>query len=138
MTFNSAYKLRVLEQEHFCCHYCSEHAGTIDHKIPIADGGSNQRENLVASCFDCNQAKGAIISYKTFVRAVRRFGRLPPNFSTTTNLRKLRAISNICKHIDDPHRRWTIIEAKFGEDALRLVRRAKVEVEFEPIACFAP
>lgn len=32
---------------------------TIDHIIPLADGGSNMRENLWSACRQCNEAKQA-------------------------------------------------------------------------------
>lgn len=44
------------------CHYCStelvlDGVWHIDHKMPKALGGSNERTNLVASCAPCNTAK---------------------------------------------------------------------------------
>lgn len=32
---------------------------TADHLIPQAFGGGNGRENIVAACRDCNEARGA-------------------------------------------------------------------------------
>lgn len=53
------------------CHYCptpvrlrvafTEHSptdATLDHKIPRAKGGTNDYENLLLSCWSCNNAKG--------------------------------------------------------------------------------
>jgi 5-methylcytosine-specific restriction endonuclease McrA len=45
------------------CHYCSIHFGrtpqrTVDHLVPIANGGSNSLENLVLACWPCNKHKG--------------------------------------------------------------------------------
>lgn len=43
------------------CAYCKRRtqgrAGTIDHYMPLALGGSNARENLRWSCRPCNEAK---------------------------------------------------------------------------------
>lgn len=42
------------------CYYCGcEIKGkkTIDHKIPVVKGGTNDNENLVLSCFHCNTQK---------------------------------------------------------------------------------
>ena len=51
------------------CHWCQKalvrskqrHPDqfVIDHRVPLAQGGSNQFTNLVASCRACNEAKGA-------------------------------------------------------------------------------
>lgn len=44
------------------CWYCGEHVPpdqrTIDHVIPIANGGKSRQTNLVMSCPDCNRRKG--------------------------------------------------------------------------------
>lgn len=43
------------------CYYCGEHFAkellTMDHKIPIARGGSSSKGNVVVSCKECNSAK---------------------------------------------------------------------------------
>src|SRR5215207_9416700 len=46
------------------CHYCQEALHplrdfTVDHVIPVARGGSDDRSNLVAACRRCNSSKGA-------------------------------------------------------------------------------
>lgn len=44
------------------CYYCQCKVGDnyhVDHVIPLARGGSNSPENLVISCPNCNQSKGA-------------------------------------------------------------------------------
>lgn len=44
------------------CYYCGcEIKGkkTIDHKIPVIKGGTNDNENLVLSCVHCNTQKGS-------------------------------------------------------------------------------
>jgi 5-methylcytosine-specific restriction endonuclease McrA len=47
-------------QQH-CC-YCGESlvfdSFTLDHIIPVAQGGSTHETNLVAACVKCNQRKG--------------------------------------------------------------------------------
>lgn len=43
------------------CHYCGERFPkellSMDHKIPIARGGTSSKGNVVVSCKECNSAK---------------------------------------------------------------------------------
>ena len=44
---------------------------TLDHRVPLARGGSNGRENLVVCCQRCNNKKGSLTDLE-FVELVRR------------------------------------------------------------------
>ena len=52
-------RARILSRDGGVCAYCGETAGTVDHVVPIALGGSNTDDNLVACCAFCNGSKGA-------------------------------------------------------------------------------
>jgi len=59
-------KLRfdVFKRDGFTCQYCGVHPSSgvvleVDHIIPVADGGSNNIDNLITACFACNRGKGA-------------------------------------------------------------------------------
>lgn len=59
-------KLRfdVFKRDAFKCAYCgatpSEEAVLeVDHIRAVADGGTNEMDNLVTACFDCNRGKAA-------------------------------------------------------------------------------
>jgi 5-methylcytosine-specific restriction endonuclease McrA len=39
------------------CFYCTAFAGIADHYIPLAKGGPDTEENMVAACQSCNSAK---------------------------------------------------------------------------------
>src|SRR5574337_1120418 len=58
-----ATRFRILEAAGYRCAYCGRAAPEVrlevDHVIPKSRGGSNRRENLVSSCFDCNRGKRA-------------------------------------------------------------------------------
>ncbi|MHB8736779.1 MAG: HNH endonuclease [Terriglobales bacterium] len=41
------------------CVYCGAPATAIDHFVPVARGGTNDRDNLVTACKSCNSRKGA-------------------------------------------------------------------------------
>ena len=51
---------RVLKRDHYTCQYegCQRRADTIDHIVPICQGGRSTWQNLVACCLECNQGKG--------------------------------------------------------------------------------
>ena len=49
----------VLDRDGYRCRYCGQPASTVDHIIPKAHGGTDDRSNLVACCRSCNSVKGA-------------------------------------------------------------------------------
>lgn len=56
-------RFEVFKRDSFTCQYCGDAAPDvilhIDHIKPVANGGNNGITNLVTSCIDCNQGKGA-------------------------------------------------------------------------------
>ncbi len=60
-----ALRQQVSAEADHCCEYCRtcrQIIGmplVIDHIIPLARGGGNERENLAAACYRCNEFKGA-------------------------------------------------------------------------------
>lgn len=55
-------RLKVIIRDNFRCAYCGIKPGTgkltLDHVLPKSKGGKDVPENLVASCFSCNNKKG--------------------------------------------------------------------------------
>ena len=51
---------RVMKRDHYTCQYdgCTRRADTIDHIVPLCQGGRTTWQNLVACCLTCNQTKG--------------------------------------------------------------------------------
>lgn len=51
---------RVLKRDHHTCQYegCHSRATTVDHVVPVCQGGRTSWQNLVAACLPCNQLKG--------------------------------------------------------------------------------
>lgn len=54
-------RARIFERDNYTCIYCGSHGVALecDHVVPVAQGGSNDDENLVTACRACNRAKGA-------------------------------------------------------------------------------
>jgi 5-methylcytosine-specific restriction endonuclease McrA len=48
----------VLERANHRCFYCTASASIADHYIPLAEGGPDTEENMVAACVPCNSKKG--------------------------------------------------------------------------------
>lgn len=51
-----------LMSRHPFCSYCNRRltkkSATLDHRIPLSQGGTDDWENLVLSCWRCNECKG--------------------------------------------------------------------------------
>lgn len=56
-------RFKVLRRDGFTCNYCGRSAPDVrlhvDHKVSVADGGSDELSNLVTACASCNLGKGA-------------------------------------------------------------------------------
>jgi HNH endonuclease len=67
MTISDALRQRVIEDANYRCAYCKAPSlltGTpliMEHTLPKSLGGADDRENLVAACYRCNEFKGARI-----------------------------------------------------------------------------
>jgi 5-methylcytosine-specific restriction endonuclease McrA len=65
-----ARRLEILQRDQWTCFYCMQPATTVDHVIPIIQGGDPLAyDNLVSSCSSCNSKKGsrgqgAFLAYK--------------------------------------------------------------------------
>jgi hypothetical protein len=61
MTVSKRTRFEVLRRDNHTCRYCRsvENPLTIDHVVPVALGGSDGPENLVACCKDCNAGKSS-------------------------------------------------------------------------------
>lgn len=57
---------RLIERDGDRCSYCGgtfatgERLRTIDHAVPLVEGGKNRLENLRLACFLCNRGKGSL------------------------------------------------------------------------------
>lgn len=63
MTLSKTDRFRILQRDRFTCRYCGRCPPAVvlevDHVHPRSEGGSDDPDNLVSSCLDCNRGKGA-------------------------------------------------------------------------------
>lgn len=57
-------RFEVLKSNNYRCQICGASASDsvkleVDHKVPVAKGGTDEMENLWTLCFTCNRGKGA-------------------------------------------------------------------------------
>jgi hypothetical protein len=57
-------RFEVFKRDGFACQYCGATPPKVilevDHIDPIANGGADDMDNLVAACFNCNRGKSAV------------------------------------------------------------------------------
>lgn len=63
MAVSKRTRYEVLRRDNHTCRYCGRAAPeaklTVDHVVPVALGGSDKPDNLVAACADCNAGKSS-------------------------------------------------------------------------------
>jgi len=64
MAVSKRLRFEILKRDNHACRYCGGRAPdvtlTIDHVVPVALGGRDQPDNLVAACKDCNAGKSSV------------------------------------------------------------------------------
>lgn len=62
MAIGPKLRFEVFKRDDFTCRYCGRKTPAVvleaDHVIPKAEGGGDEIENLVTSCWECNSGKG--------------------------------------------------------------------------------
>jgi len=62
MAITKKLRFEVFKRDNFTCRYCGRKTPEVilevDHVIPVSKGGTDDFENLVTSCFECNRGKG--------------------------------------------------------------------------------
>lgn len=68
-------RANVFSRDSHRCQYCNQHfqkhALTLDHVIPVVQGGSKNWDNIVTSCKPCNQKKGGRTPTQAGMKLVR-------------------------------------------------------------------
>ena len=61
MAVSKRTRFEVLRRDNYTCRYCKSTTAPleVDHVTPVALGGSDEPDNLVAACVDCNAGKAS-------------------------------------------------------------------------------
>lgn len=74
MAVSKRLRYEILKRDGQTCRYCGGKAPdvilTVDHVVPVALGGSDDPDNLVAACFDCNAGKSSTVPDDKLVQQV--------------------------------------------------------------------
>jgi len=69
-------RLNIFLRDHCTCQYCGKVFGrnqlTLDHVIPIVQGGKKSWENIVTACKPCNQRKGGYTPTQAGLQLIRK------------------------------------------------------------------
>jgi hypothetical protein len=62
MALSKKTRFEIFKRDGLMCRYCGKRPPEtileVDHVVPRCEGGGDEPENLVTSCFDCNRGKG--------------------------------------------------------------------------------
>lgn len=69
---NKKLRFEIFKRDNFTCQYCGRQTPNVvlevDHIIPRAEGGTDDPNNLITACFDCNRGKGKIKLSKSAIK----------------------------------------------------------------------
>ncbi len=81
-------RINIFLRDHNTCQYCGEKFSklhlTLDHVIPIVQGGKKCWENIVTACKPCNQRKGGNTPHQAGMQLIRKPKQ--PNWLPAANL----------------------------------------------------
>lgn len=120
-----ALRFRVLSRDNFTCQYCGAFAPNVvlqvDHRIPVAAGGTDDLENLVTACTACNLGKGDLLRMHLLAEpyeshtptddpavALRR--------ALATGARSTEELADVCRR----SARWVTYQARRAADIVEL------------------
>lgn len=124
----------ILERDNDVCAYCEGFATSVDHVIPISNGGLHKMDNLVAACSQCQAVKSNlelhdfIEKYKEWARydinpVVDRISRLTDDERVEVGLKQpssvlkeVKKLIHVFAECEDYNRRIAIVVRLSGMD----------------------
>ncbi len=69
-------RTNIFVRDLFTCQYCGrkrqKHELTLDHVLPVVQGGTKSWENIVTACMQCNQKKGGRTPHEARMKLISR------------------------------------------------------------------
>ena len=110
MAVSRRLRFEILRRDGHTCRYCGMKAPdvalTVDHVIPVALGGGDEPNNLVAACTDCNNGKSSVPADAQLVEDVDAAAMLWARAMETATERRREEISVIAATVDEVDHRW--------------------------------
>lgn len=131
----------VFKRDQFQCAYCGAHPSEtvlleVDHIHPVAEGGTNEMDNLVTACWDCNRGKGAT-PLSSIPQSLEEKAALVAE--REAQLRAYYEILSLQKERKDEEM-WSVAEIfmdRFHEDSIHKDRLVSIRMFLERLNVFA-
>ncbi len=69
-------RTNIFLRDQFSCQYCGQRFSkmslTLDHVVPVVQGGRTSWENIVTACKECNQRKGGRTPQQAGMQLIRK------------------------------------------------------------------
>jgi hypothetical protein len=108
-------RFEVFKRDGFTCQYCGATPPAVvlevDHIEAVAAGGSDDQDNLITACFDCNRGKGARdlrVAPETLAEKAERIAEAEAQLAA---FREVMEALEARKEADV----WIVVDALFGE-----------------------
>ena len=76
MSIGKKLRFEIFKRDDFTCQYCGKQTPNcileVDHILPVSEGGTDDPNNLISSCFDCNRGKGKVKISKQLIKNYRK------------------------------------------------------------------
>lgn len=119
----------VFRRDNFTCQYCGRKAPTVelhvDHIIPVAKGGTNDFNNLITACYECN--RGKFTKMPSYIRSAQTTKTARINAVITEQAKTALEHLAIIKHRSISDLICTFIEEGLVRNENELEKWAKVE-----------
>ena len=131
----------VFKRDGFQCQYCGTHPSEtvlleVDHIHPVAEGGTNDIDNLVTACWDCNRGKGAGLLSTIPQSLEEKAGQIAER---EAQIRAYYEILELRKERKDEEL-WSVAEIfmeRFADDSIQKDRLASIRMFLERLNVFA-
>lgn len=115
MAISKRTRFEVLRRDDYRCRYCrsTDNPLTVDHVLPVALGGSDNPDNLVAACRDCNAGKSSVAPDASMVADVESDA---IRWAAARKIAAAKLAAHASRHADE-HRRFLSDWKSWDKDA---------------------